>query len=101
MSNGCLQWPDKDPDEVLDYDADWSLRMAAGELISSVVWDIEPTTVPSLDIDSQSHDDPTQTATVWLSAGLAGTNYKINCHIVADSGREYDRAIGLNVREQQ
>jgi hypothetical protein len=101
MSSACLQWPDKDPEEVLDYDVDWSLRMAAGELLDTVTWTISPTTTPPLTKDSQSHDDPLQTATIWLSGGLDGTDYQVNCNVVADSGRAYDRRIGLNVRQQQ
>ena len=34
-----LVWPNKDPDELLDYSIDWS-DIAAGFTISTVVWSV-------------------------------------------------------------
>jgi hypothetical protein len=31
------KWPDKDPDEMLDYSVDWS-RFLGDDTISSVTW---------------------------------------------------------------
>jgi hypothetical protein len=95
------EWPTKDPDELLDYDADWNQHMATGDLIAAVVWEITPDTTPPLVSELETYDNPTRTATIWLSGGLAGTDYKINCHVTSDStpARQHDRAIGLTVRE--
>ena len=37
-----LNWPDKDPDEVLDYCLDWSDRLGSSDTISTSTW-IVPT----------------------------------------------------------
>lgn len=97
-----LQWPTKDPDEVLDYDADWNDAMKTGDAIVAVVWEISPVTVPPLVSENETVDAPTRTATIWLSGGLAGADYEINCHVTTDAApdaREHDRKIGLTVRE--
>jgi hypothetical protein len=99
------QWDDKDPSDVLDYDADFSdANLPTGETIDSVDWSISPTTVPPLTIEAQTHDDPTETATVWLSGGLVDTDYTITCKLtMTQSGGApvipvMERDIGLNVR---
>jgi len=35
-----FRWPNKDPDETLDYSVDWS-RWLNGATISSVVWSVD------------------------------------------------------------
>jgi hypothetical protein len=99
------RWDDKDPADVLDYDADFAqANLPAGEGISSVDWSISPTTVPALEIAAQTHDDPTMTATVWLSGGVVDTDYTITCKLtLTTTGGSpvppvIERDIGLNVR---
>lgn len=95
-----LQWPDKDPDEVLDHIVDWNDSadpvLASGETISTVTWD-----VPSgLVLDSQSNT--TTTATAVLSGGTAGVKYQVSCKIVTDSSpaRTFERTVNLKVKER-
>ena len=38
-----LIWPNKDPDELLDYSIDWS-DIAVGFTINSVVWSVRSNT---------------------------------------------------------
>jgi hypothetical protein len=93
-----LQWPDKDPGDVLDYDADFSDALPSGDDIATVVWVISPVTSSPLKKDSQTHDDPTQTATIWLSGGLVDTDYTVNVTLTTVAGRVIERDIGLNCR---
>lgn len=102
MSSANLQWPTKDPDELLDYGAKWDEAMATGDAIVAVVWAITPVTVPPLKSENETVDPATRTATIWLSGGLDGADYEINCNVTTDSApdaRVHDRKIGLNVRE--
>jgi hypothetical protein len=96
-----LQWPDKDPGDTLDYDADFSQALPAGDNIDSVVWTIDPPggTSPLTKV-TQTHDDPTLTATIWLSGGDDGVDYTLTCTVTTDSSppRVFERDIGLNVR---
>jgi hypothetical protein len=104
----ALKFPDKDPDEILDYSVDWS-RYLGEDVITSVVWKIEDTdgtlntwedaeVVNSLQRVSASNNDTV--ATIQLSLGDANTVYKIHCQITTDSGATTQRKIILKVRER-
>jgi hypothetical protein len=103
----ALKWPNKDPDEQLDYSIDWS-RSLGTSTISSVVWKIDnaegtkqtwtPTTVVnSLQYVSASNTDTV--ATIQLGLGTANTNYNIYCQVTTSSGVTTERKINLKVRE--
>lgn len=103
----ALKWPNKDPDEQLDYSIDWS-RYLDDATISSVVWKIEdadgvkqtwsPTTVVNgLQYVSSSHNDTV--ATIQLGLGTANRNYDIYCQISTSEGVVTERRITLKVRQ--
>lgn len=87
-------WPNKDPDEVLDYQFDWTARLVTGELISASTFTVPQGTVV---MDSDSFT-PQGVATVWLSGGAAGELCLINNHITTTLGREYDETAKLRIR---
>lgn len=88
-----LQWPDKDPDEVLDYECDWTVHLA-GDTISTSTWTIkDPDSV--LVIHSQSHD--TSTTTIWLAAGTLNETYELVNEIVTSGGRTMDQTVLLRL----
>ncbi|GAA2888095.1 hypothetical protein GGQ99_004794 [Aminobacter niigataensis] len=83
----------KDPDDVKDYELDWTARLP-GDTISGSTWSIAVGT--GLVIDSSSH---TNTVTkVWLSAGTAGVNYELLNRVETTGGRIYDQTMKLKVR---
>ncbi len=83
----------KDPDEVLDFVFDWSTWLD-GDTISS-----DSTTVDTgLTKDSDSND--TDSVTVWLSGGTAGSAYKVTNQITTAGGRTAERTIIIQVRER-
>ncbi len=85
-----LTWPAKDPDEVLDYEIDWTARLA-GDTIASSTW-----TVPSgLTGSSQTHTDTT--ATTWLAEGTAGESYSILNRVVTSGGRTMDQTVTIKI----
>ena len=87
------RWPFKDPDEVLDFEVDWTARLD-GDTISAVTW-----TVPvGLTKTAQNLADPI--AIVWLSGGTAGQSYEIGCRVETAGGRTYDETISLPVRSR-
>lgn len=103
----ALKWPNKDPDEQLDYSIDWS-RYLDTETISSVTWKInnaagtkqtwEPTTVVNgLQYISASNSDTV--ASIELGLGTANKNYTIYCQITTSGGVTTERKISLRVRE--
>jgi hypothetical protein len=116
----------KDPDAVLDYKFDWApltngvtgaasdwLDTDDGEIIVAT-YDVtlgtavrvdpacSTTDASTLVIDSDSRTDTNTSVTVWLSAGTAGWDYPVICHIVTDNAtpREDDRTVWIKVRER-
>lgn len=87
----ALRWPNKDPDEVLDYVIDWSDRLA-GDTISTSTWE-----VPS-GITKDSDSNGTTSTTVWLSGGTANAVYTLTNRIVTAAGRTMDQSVRLTVR---
>ena len=94
------KFPDKDPDEVLDYTIDWKDDndpvLGTTETIVTSTW-----TVPS-GLTKDSDSKTTTTATVVLSGGTAKTKYQIANKIVTDSvpARTYERTVNLRVKER-
>jgi len=88
-----LYWPDKDPDEVLDYQLDWADRLD-GDTIATVTW-----AVPSPLIKGAESATST-VATVWLSGGTADTIYSIGCRITTAAGRTLDQTVKIRVRQR-
>ena len=89
----ALTWPDKDPDEVLDYEVDWSARILT-DTISTSTW-----IVPA-GITKNSDSNTTTTTTIWLSAGTAGDSYTLTNRIVTAGARTMDESIKLKVKEK-
>lgn len=87
-------WPNKDPDEVLDFQFDWADRLAAGELIAASAFTVTQGTVTI----NTTALIATGLTTVWLSGGAAGELCLINNHITTSLGREYDETAKLRIR---
>lgn len=104
----ALKWPDKDPDEQLDFSVDWS-RYLDGDTIDSVVWSIEDAdgvkqvwssgeVVNSLQHVNNSNSNTV--ATIQVSLGDANTRYTIYCQITTSASKTTERKILLTVRER-
>jgi hypothetical protein len=95
-----LQWPTKDPDEVLDYQLDWAKagesRLEDGETLVDSDFSIVSGTVV---IDS-SDFAPSGLATVWLSGGAAGEKCIILNRVTTSADRTYDQSVTLRIRSK-
>lgn len=87
----ALTWPTKDPDEVLDYNIDWSDRLV-GDTIATSTW-IVPTGIVA---DSQAK--AATTTTLWLSSGTLGAKYDILNRIVTVEGRTMDQTVTMKIK---
>jgi hypothetical protein len=87
---------EKDPGEVKDYAVDWSARLVDGDTISTSTF-----TVPTGIIEPEEPATATTAtvATVWLSGGTAGVDYRVTNHIVTAQGREFERSFTVSVQE--
>lgn len=108
-------WPAKDPDEVLDYDVDWTWRLYsadelaqaqaqedAGETVTIVPVDHISTSTfalqPGATLVADSTSNSTTATKVWLSGGTEGQTYVITNEITTVGGRTMDQSIKLRVK---
>tara|TARA_R100000995_G_C3387771_1_gene79011 strand:- start:55 stop:375 length:321 start_codon:yes stop_codon:yes gene_type:complete len=104
-----LKWPNKDPDEVLDYSIDWS-RFLGTATINSVTWfvhdsdDVKTQLVASGSlVNGVQLVSATNTNTVATAIIGSGTNnllYKFVCRITTSDSLTVERSIHLRIREK-
>ena len=92
-----LNWPTKDPADILDYKIDISPAVAGndGDLISTLDISSTPNAPGDLTIRSSAADG--MIAILWIGGGQAGTVYTITVLITTASGRTIQRSILLPV----
>lgn len=95
-------WPNKDPQDVLEYGFDWTLRLATGETIVTSTW----SRTGGTDGATITIADPTGIVApivgpityTKLTGGTAEQEHHITNHIITSAGREYDRTARVRVR---
>lgn len=102
------RWPNKDPDEILDYTIDWGKIVTSSETIVDVNWFVDDEnkvktsiiaggTVNSLTaVGFQVTGNRT---TIVLSDGLPNVEYRITCAITISNGNVVERSVKLSVKE--
>ncbi len=92
-----LNWPTKDPGDVLDYILDIHPAIVGndGDGIASATVSISPSDPGDLDLQSITADG--SRIVLWLSGGQAGIIYTITFNIVTISGRSLQRSVLLPV----
>lgn len=102
------KWPDKDPDEILDYSVDWS-RFLGDDTVSAVTWYVydadgvkeqlsDAEVVNGLQFVTGTISG--QVATARFSLGTNNTRYTVVCRITTGEGLQYERSIFLRVKEK-
>lgn len=103
-----FRWPNKDPDETLDYSVDWS-RWLSGATISTVVWYVDDSAGAKTALTAGSTVNGLQNvaqtisngvATINLGLGTNNTEYKIYCNMSDSSGNVAERVVRLRIKEQ-
>ena len=86
-----LNWPTKDPADVLDYQFDVSPALVGndGDAVETLDVSIEPANPGDLTLNSATTDGPV--AVLWLSGGQSGTVYTVNLTI-----GDCERAVPIN-----
>jgi hypothetical protein len=109
------KWPNKDPDESLDYSVDWS-RFLGDDTIATnpkVAWFIDDAsgvktatafgsdvTVDGLTSRGSLHTQTSTVATIRLEGGTVNKTYKITCQITSTpSGLVSERSVRLRIKE--
>ncbi len=103
-----FRWPNKDPDETLDYSVDWS-RFLNGATIASITWYVDDSTGTKTAITAGNTVNGIQNASQTISGSVStinlalGTNnyeYKFTCRMTDSSGNVAERVIRLRIKEQ-
>ena len=104
-----FRWPNKDPDEQLDYSVDWSRFLGTGITLAGVQWYVDNAlgvktiindgeTVNGIQNVSKTETDTV--ATINIGAGNNNTEYKFYCRITDSSGSQAERVIKLRIKER-
>jgi hypothetical protein len=91
-----MSWDPKDPEEVLDFDLDWSARLVDGDTITSSTWIIA--TEPDSALINQSDASSATATKVWLAGGTLGATYLLTNRVVTAGGRTMDHSEKLKIR---
>lgn len=103
------KWPNKDPDETLDYSVDWSRFLGDGVNISTVIWFVDDADGVKTQIDAGNTVDGIQNiaqtntntvATINLGSGTNNKEYKFTCQVNDSSGSTAERTIKLRIKER-
>jgi DNA-binding transcriptional regulator LsrR (DeoR family) len=113
-----FRWPNKDPDETLDYSVDWSRYLGSAQ-ISTVTWFAQSksyNTKTQIDagetlatasgiattdtIQNVSQTNTTQVATINIAGGTHNEEYTFTCRIADSTGSTSERTIKLKVKER-
>jgi hypothetical protein len=86
------QWPPKDPDEVLDYNIDWSPRLTSPDVISASEWIVPDGLVVENEIMTDN------STTIWLSSGTTGEAYDVLNRVDTMEGRTMDQTVTLKIK---
>jgi hypothetical protein len=92
-----LNWPTKDPGDVLDYILDIGPAIVGndGDGIGTVAVSFAPSNPGDLELQSTTADG--SRIVLWLSGGQAGTIYTITFLITTTNGRSLQRSVLLPV----
>ncbi len=98
------KWPNKDPQDTLDYTFDWS-RLLGSTTITNVVWEINGVVItsPGQTVNSLTSVNTTSSSrstTILLSGGLNNVTYKVSCRITSSSGLIVERSARISIKEQ-
>jgi len=99
-----LEWPGKDPDEVLDFGLDWNARCAVNSPIDQVAlseWfydfvDANNDNTLNLFLESFSYG----VTRVWLEKGQVGRTYKITNRVTTTADRVMEQTVSITIRER-
>ena len=85
----------KDPDEVLDYQVDFTPLLETNETVSTSAY------TPDSGLTKVSESFTSAgVCTVFVSGGTNGTTYKVKCEITTSAGRTYNRTIFVEIKDK-
>ena len=101
-----FKWPAKDPDEILDYDIDWTAGLLSADEIDAGSTSPADTivtstfTLPAGSLTASSTSNSTTHTKIWLSGGVLGITYQITNEITTAAGRKMDRTVEIKIKSK-
>jgi hypothetical protein len=94
------KWPEKDPDDILDYSLDWSEQLTIDtDTIESYDVAVVEGTCEVLSTPGKSPSFTDTLTLVWIGGGEAGETCQIRNRIVTTEGRQYDHTRTIKIKE--
>lgn len=102
------RWPNKDPQDTLDYTIDWSRFLNTGVTITGASWFVEGAdkvkqTITGgqtkAGISVSALINTTTTTGLVLMQGSANVDYKFYCQVTLSNGNIVERSVRLSVKE--
>jgi hypothetical protein len=90
-----VKWPTKDPDEILDFGIDWTLRLD-GDTIATTTWSAS---TPS-GLTRTATQVTGNITTAFFSGGTEGTTYAVTCTITTTGGRTMQETGSLKIKSR-
>jgi len=87
----ALNWPSKSPNELLDYQINWSAELVT-DTVTSSSWTISDASL----VEDHATTGP-QTATIWLKNGTPNNTYTVTNTIMTAGGRTFVQAVNIKV----
>lgn len=87
-----------DPNSRRDFVVDWSSFLTAngGDVLFTAVWSADPG-ITILNTPPYVPSSTASLATVWLTGGTVGTNYRVTCRATTVRGRVVDYTFVVGV----
>lgn len=104
-----MKWPNKDPNESLDYSLDWSRFLRESESLTSASWFISDTTGTAVSfapgttvnsLTSVSVGRSSTVTTITISGGENNTQYKLVCRVTLNTGFIAERSVTLYIKDR-
>lgn len=90
-------WPPKDPEEILDYELDWTDRLES-ETIASSSWAVGAGNVEILTLAPYEQEVTGFVTKVWLAGGVLGESCTITNTITTSANRTREVSAKLKIK---
>lgn len=91
-----LMWDNKDPNEILDYQINWTAQVPGDDTIATSNWTI----TGSDTLAEQSKSIVGKSTIIWLTGGEDGELAVLTNRIVTTDGRTIDQSVELRIKQK-
>lgn len=104
-----MKWPNKDPNETLDFGIDWSRFLHTNETIAGSSWYIVSAENEVLSFNSgDSYDtlvnissgNDSRVVTITVAGGISNKQYKLVCRVTLSTDLVAERSVILPIKER-